>query len=84
MVLFRAAVATVPEVATARVRTLRPRLWKVGAVLERQRRRVVRPVSATWPYQELWRRGAATVASFVNRLRLPSGVPRSARAGLPR
>src|SRR6266545_3732539 len=33
VVLFREAVAAIPEVATATVSTLRQRLWKVGAVL---------------------------------------------------
>src|SRR5262245_48488508 len=33
VVLFREAVAAVPEVATATVRTLRQRLWKLGAVV---------------------------------------------------
>src|SRR5262249_62037506 len=34
VVLFREAAAGVPEGATATVGTLRPRTWKVGAVLE--------------------------------------------------
>jgi hypothetical protein len=79
VVLFRAAAATVPEVATAQVSTLRQRLWKVGAVLVRGPRRWVLRVSATWPQQELWRRVAAAVAAFVTRLAQPSDVPRSTR-----
>src|SRR5262249_58866589 len=40
VVLFREAVAAVPEVATASVSTLRQRLWKVGAVVVTTARRV--------------------------------------------
>ena len=56
VVLFREAVAAVPEVATASVSTLRQRLWKVGAVLRVGARRVWLQVSATWPHRALWQR----------------------------
>lgn len=77
VVLFRAAVVTVPEVARARVSTLRQRLWKVGAVLVYRARRLVLHLSSLWPYHELWRRVVAAVVSFVTHLLLPSGVPKS-------
>ena len=56
VVLFREAVAAVPEAATASVSTLRQRLWKVGAVLRVGTRRVWLQVSATWPQRGLWQR----------------------------
>jgi hypothetical protein len=65
VVLFRAALSGVPEVATARVGTLRQRLWKVGAVLECSPRRLVFHVSATWPDAELWLRVAEAVRLYV-------------------
>jgi len=49
VVLFREAVATVPEVATATVSTLRQRLWKVGAVVVIGVRRIGFHLSETWP-----------------------------------
>jgi len=61
VVLFRAAAAGVPEVATASVGTLRQRLWKVGAVLEYGPRRLVFHVSATWPDAGLWLQVAEAV-----------------------
>src|SRR5207253_2138276 len=65
VVLFREATATVPEVATATVQTLRQKLWKVGAVLVTSARRIWLHVSATWPGQALWRRVHEAVARFV-------------------
>jgi hypothetical protein len=65
VVLFREATATVPEVATASVATLRQKLWKVGAVLVTRGRRIWLHVSATWPGQALWRRVHEAVATFV-------------------
>lgn len=68
VVLFREAVAAVPEVATATVSTLRQRLWKVGAVVRTSARRIGLQISETWPYQELWARVQAAVHTFVERL----------------
>lgn len=65
VVLFREAVAAVPEVATASVSTLRQRLWKVGAVLRVGARRVWLQVSATWPHSGLWQRVWQAVQSAV-------------------
>jgi hypothetical protein len=67
VVLFREAVAAVPEVATATVSTLRQHLWKVGAVLVSGVRRIGLQVSATWPHQELLGRVLAAVHTFVAR-----------------
>jgi Transposase DDE domain group 1 len=68
VVLFREAVAAVPEVATATVSSLRQRLWKVGAVVVTGVRRVWFHLSETWPYRELWGRVLAAVQSFVGQV----------------
>ncbi len=65
VVLFREAVAGIPEVAKATVRTLRQRLWKVGAVVRYQARRVTVQVAACWPQRALWLRVWQAVAGFV-------------------
>jgi hypothetical protein len=65
VVLFREAVAAVPEVATATVSTLRQRLWKIGAVVVTSVRRIWFHLSETWPYRELWGRVLAAVQAFV-------------------
>jgi hypothetical protein len=67
VVLFREAVATVPEVATASVSTLRQRLWKLAARVVTSPRRIWLHLSETWPYRDLWRRVLAAVQSFVER-----------------
>jgi hypothetical protein len=54
VVLLREAAAAVPEVATATVGTLRSRLWKVGAWVERRAGRVCFHVAASWPWRQLW------------------------------
>jgi hypothetical protein len=65
VVLFREAVAAVPEVATASVSTLRQRLWKVGAVVVTGVRRIRFHLSETWPNRGLWGRVLAAVQAFV-------------------
>jgi hypothetical protein len=67
VVLFREAVAGVPEVATATVSTLRQRLWKVGALVVTSPRRIWLHLSECWPFQELWGRVLTAVQSFVGR-----------------
>jgi hypothetical protein len=71
VVLFREAVAAVPEVATATVSTLRQRLWKIGAVVVTGVRRIWLHLSETWPYRELWGRVLAAVQAFVSQV--PAG-----------
>ena len=71
VVLFREAVAAVPEVATASVSTLRQRLWKVGAVVVTGVRRIRFRLSETWPNRGLWSRVLAAVHAFVRPL--PAG-----------
>jgi len=71
VVLFREAVAAVPEVATATVSTLRQRLWKSGAVVVTGVRRIWFHLSETWPHRELWGRVLAAVPAFVRHL--PAG-----------
>jgi hypothetical protein len=68
VVLFREAVAAVPEVATATVSTLRQRLWKIGAVVVTSARRIWFHLSETWPYRELWGRVLAAVRAFVGQM----------------
>jgi hypothetical protein len=65
VVLFREAVAGVPEVACASVSTLRQRLWKVGAVVVSGPRRVELHLSASWPERELWLRVWASVSAYL-------------------
>jgi hypothetical protein len=65
VVLFREAVATVPEVASASVSTLRQRLWKVAARVVTSPRRIWLHLSETWPYRELWGRVLEAVQAFV-------------------
>jgi hypothetical protein len=65
VVLFREAVASVPEVATATVSTLRQRLWKIPAAIVTSPRRIGLHLAATWPYRELWGRVLAAVQAFV-------------------
>jgi hypothetical protein len=65
VVLFREAVAAVPEVATATVSTLRQRLWKAGALVVTSARRICLHRSESWPYRELWARVLAAVQGFV-------------------
>jgi hypothetical protein len=71
VVLFREAVAAVPEVATATVSTLRQRLWKVGAVVVTGVRRIWFHLSETWPYRDVWGRVLAAVQAFVRQM--PAG-----------
>jgi hypothetical protein len=84
VVLFREALATVPEVATATVNTLRQRLWKAGAVVVTSPRRIGLHFAASWPYQGLWRRVASAVQNGVQQW--PGGAARAlpAAGGLPR
>ncbi len=65
VVLFREAVATVPEVASASVSTLRQRLWKIAARVVTSPRRIWLHLSETWPYRELWGRVLEAVQAFV-------------------
>jgi hypothetical protein len=71
VVLFREAVARVPEVATATVSTLRQRLWKLGARVVTTPRRIWLHLSESWPYRELWTRVLAAVRAFVRQV--PTG-----------
>jgi hypothetical protein len=68
VVLFREAVATVPEVATATVSTLRQRLWKIAARVVTSPRRIWLHLSETWPYRAVWVGVLAAVQSFVGQV----------------
>jgi hypothetical protein len=81
VVLFREAVAAVPEVVGATVSTLRQRLWKVGAVLVSSPRRLWLHLSESWPYRGLWGRVLRAVQGFVAQLQGGADVvPRVAGA----
>lgn len=69
VVLFREALAGIPEVATATVSTLRRKLWKVGALVVTSARRIWLRVSETWPYSSLWARVLTAVQAFVAQVR---------------
>jgi Transposase DDE domain group 1 len=64
VVLLREAAAAVPEVAQATVNTLRSRLWKVGAWVERKAGCLWFHVAETWPGRQLWERVQTAVARF--------------------
>lgn len=68
VVLFREAVAAVPEVATATVSSLRQRLWKLAARVVTSPRRIWLHLSESWPYRELWARVLAAVQTFVGQV----------------
>jgi hypothetical protein len=72
VVLLREAAASVTEVAGATVSTLRSRLWKVGAWVERTRGRIWFHVAASWPRQELWERVQAAVETFTGARAAPA------------
>jgi hypothetical protein len=65
VVLFREAVASVPEVASATVSTLRQQLWKIPALVVTGPRRIWLHLAESWPYRELWGRVLAAVQAFV-------------------
>jgi DDE family transposase len=76
VVLHREATAALPEVAKAQVSTLRPMLWKVGAVVKTSVRRIWFHVSETWPHRQLFVRVYQAVQDFVQSLRpAPQVVP---------
>jgi hypothetical protein len=81
VVLFREAAAAVPEVAQAEVSTLRPMLWKVGAIVTTSVRRICFHFSETWPYRQLWQRVHQAVLRFIDQLQSGTSVPGGA-AGL--
>jgi hypothetical protein len=64
VVLLREAAAAVPAVATATVSTLRSRLWKVGAWVDRKAGRIWFHVAASWPGRELWQQVQTAVERF--------------------
>jgi hypothetical protein len=68
-VLYRAAAASVPEVAQAEVSTWRQRLWKVGAIVTTSVRRIWYRFSGTWPGRALWVRVHEAVQQWLAQLR---------------
>ena len=83
VVLFREALAGVPELAQATVSTLRQRLWKVAAVLVSSPRRIWLHLSETWPNRGLWGRVEAAVQAFVAEVRQAGERVMPAAAALP-
>jgi hypothetical protein len=68
VVLFREAVAALPDVATATVNTLRQRLWKLAARVVTSPRRIWLHLSESWPYRALWAGVLAAVQTFVGQV----------------
>lgn len=68
VVLLREAAAAVPEVREATVGTLRSRLWKVGAWVERKGRRIWFHVAASWPRRGVWEAVQTAVESYAGAL----------------
>jgi hypothetical protein len=84
VVLLREALAAVPEVASATVSSLRSRLWKVGAWVERKGTGVWFHVAATWPWRDLWGRVQAAVEAFTAALAGGAGAGGGAAAAVGR
>lgn len=68
-VLYREANADVPEIAKAEIQTARPRLFKVGAIVQTSARRIWYRFSSTWPLQDVFRRACRNVERFVAAIR---------------
>jgi hypothetical protein len=75
VVLFREAAASVAEVATATVSSVRQRLWKVGAWVHHSVRRIWFHLSETWPCQGLWQQVQEALRRIVNELRVAPRCP---------
>jgi hypothetical protein len=71
--LFREANADTPEVGRAEVGTLRPRLFKAGAVLQTSQRRIWLHVAAHWPGRNLFAQAWAAVRQFAAAVRHAAG-----------
>ena len=67
-VLFREANAEVPEIAKCQLQTVRPKLFKVGALTQISVRRIWFRISATWPDRDLFARVCGAVTGFTSRL----------------
>lgn len=65
VVLHREATAGVAEVATARVSTLREKLWQVGAVLKTTAQKLTLRFAETWPNWDLWVQVQQALQTFV-------------------
>jgi hypothetical protein len=65
VVLFREASASVPEVATQEVPTLRARLWKAGAIVCASVRRIHIDFAKHWPGRALFDRVCEAVRTFL-------------------
>jgi len=73
VVLLREAAAALAEVATATVSTLRSRLWKVAAWVERKGRRIWFHVAECWPNRQLWQQVQNAVENFTERVAQRAG-----------
>lgn len=82
VVLHREATAAIPEVAAAEVSTLRQRLWKVAALVQKSVRRIWFHVSATWPGRDLWMQVRQALRRFVGEIRQAHTVLPPAPTGL--
>jgi hypothetical protein len=77
-VLYRAAAATVPEMAQAEVSTWRQRLWKVGAIVTTSVRRIWYRFSESWPGRLLWVRVHEAVQQWLAQLPGDTAGPQAA------
>ena len=66
--LFREANAETPELARAEVGTMRPRLFKVGALVKTTHRRVWFQVASHWPGRDLFAAASTAVDRHVRAL----------------
>jgi hypothetical protein len=77
--LFREANAQTPELARAEVGAARPRLFKVGALVETTHRRIWFHLASHWPGRSVVAQAIAAVDRFVDRLQAAC----AARSWLP-
>lgn len=78
VILHREATASIAEVATAQVSTLREKLWKVGAIVKTSVRKIWLHFSQTWPHRALWQQVYQAICAYTARL---SRVGADERAG---
>lgn len=73
--LFREANSTTPELNKAELRTIRPRLFKVGALVRSSARRVWFHVASHWPGANLLTRATAAVHRYLTHLEPTAAWP---------
>jgi hypothetical protein len=81
--LFREANANNAEIARRHLSTVRPLVFKVGALVESSVRRVWFRLSSTWPGRDLFRRVCSAVSDFTQTLGHLWADPPSPLSSLP-